>query len=444
MTEISNYKGSFSPETYATAMNTDLLLGQERPMFFVPAAGAQTLQSTSQKWSQWGPYMIVDEYTGWYQEALQLRQSAVIGDWSPINKFNLSGPDVHRFVLYIQTRGDLKDIEIGQSMYTTMVREDGKLVHDPLIWRTGEDTYRITPDQVDEWFVHIVEKCDFDVTIEDVRTQYALLSLQGPKSTAIIEAASNRQWSDVEFSRSTMATLDGVELEVVRTGFTGEIGYELMVPTDDANQIFQYLAEVGEPYDIGFLGNYTCRMTRAEAGLLMLHFDYQCAFPGEPGIMRNCQMDPEMSYCSPFELGLDYLVSLDRDDDFCGKEALRAEIEAGGPRMRMKGLLWDSDDVAELFAAQLRDAPAPPMLEFPHPLRPEAHPIVHDGVDVGWATSVCYSPTLRRVFSFGRMNKELCEVGNRVSVAVGGGDFPVMEIGAEVVDPPFVKRKRLS
>ena len=176
----------------------------------------------------------------------------------------------------------------------------------------------------------------------------------------------------------------------------------------------------------------------------MLHFDYQCAFEGDPGILRRNQMDPEMSLCSPFELNLDYLIGLDRDDDFMGKAALQAEVDAGGPRRRMKGLEWNSDDVIELFAAQFSDEPSPPPIQLPHPLFPEAHPIVHDREQVGWATSVCYSPTLRRVFSFGRINVELTEPGTEVLIVWGGGDFPTTDIRATVVDPPFVSRRRAA
>ena len=179
-------------------------------MFFVPGAGQQTLQSKAQKWSQWGPFLICDEYTGWYNEVLQLRQTAVLGDWSPINKFNLSGPDVHKFVRFLQTRGDMKDIEIGQTMYTLMVREDGKLIHDPLIARVSEDTYRITPDQADSWLAYVVEVGNFDVTIEDIRTKYALLSLQGPNSTAILNEATNESWENVRFSRLKMSKIAGI------------------------------------------------------------------------------------------------------------------------------------------------------------------------------------------------------------------------------------------
>jgi glycine cleavage system aminomethyltransferase T len=444
MREVTTFKGTYPQETYSEAMDTDRLLGAERPMFFVPGAGQQTLGSKAQKWTQWGPFLICDEFYGWYDEALDLRRTAVIGDWSPINKFNLTGPDVHAYVQYLQTRGDVKNIEIGQSMYTLMTREDGMLVHDPLITRTGEDSYRITPDQADKWLAHVAETGKFDVQIEDIRTKYALFSLQGPNSTKILNNATNEPWDDVKFSRFKISKIAGVELEINRQGFTGEVGYELMVGAADANTVLEHLVKVGKAHGIGWLGNYTSRLTRAEAGLVMLHFDYQCAFDGNPGILRRNQLDPAMSIVSPFELNLDYLVHLKREDDFVGKAALQKIMDNGGPAKRMKGLIWNPDDVAELFAAQFRDAPSPPPIRFPHPVYPEAHDIMHGGGHVGWATSVCYSPTLRRVFSYGRMNTDLCVAGNEVTINWGGRDGPTMHIRAEVVDTPFVSKPDLK
>ena len=444
MHEVGSHQAPCDGDRYRLAKNTELLLGAERPLFFVPGAGQMTLASKTQKWTQWGPSLIVDEYVGWYREALQLRETVVIGDWSPIHKFNVSGPDVHAFMRYIQTRKDFADIEVGQSMYTVMVREDGKVVQDPLITLTSEDEYVITTDEIESWLHDVSAAGSFDVRIEDIRMQYCLMSVQGPNSTALMNDATGQSTEKLRFSRRKEAAIAGVPVEILRQGFTGEVGYEIYVEAARTNEVIAHLVEVGHKHGLGFLGNYTSRLTRAEAGLVMLHFDYQCAFEGDPGILRRNQMDPEMSLCSPFELNLDYLIGLDRDDDFVGKAALQAEIDAGGPARRMRGLVWNSEDVIDLFAAQFRDEPSPPPIQFPHPLFPEAHPIVHEGEQVGWATSVCYSPTLRRVFSFGRIDVALTEPGTEVVISWGGGGFPTMEMRATVADPPFVSRRRAA
>ena len=444
MHEAGSYGGPYDQDLYKRSLRTELPLGAERPMFFVPGAGQMELAGKAQKWTQWGPFLIVDEYIGWYREARQLRETVVIGDWSPICKFNVSGPDVHAFMRFIQTRRDFADIEVGQSMYTVLVRDDGKVVQDPLITRVSEDAYVITTDEIESWLRDVVEISDFDVQIEDIRARYCLMSIQGPNSSALMNDAAGQSMEGLRFSRLQATEIAGIPCEILRQGFTGEVGYEIYVEAERTNDLIAHLVEAGRKHGLGFLGNYTSRLTRAEAGLVMLHFDYQCAFEGDPGILRRNQLDPEMSYCSPFELNLDYLIGLDRDDDFMGKAALQAEIDAGGPARRMKGLVWNSDDVIELFAAQFRDEPSPPPIQLPHPLFPEAHPILHDGEQVGWATSVCYSPTLRRVFSFGRIDVELTEPGTEVVVSWGGGEFPTMDIRATVVEPPFVSRKRAT
>ena len=442
MLEARSYEGSYDQDRYRHSLRTDLPLGAERPMFFVPGAGQMELAGKAQKWTQWGPFLIVDEYVGWYREALQLRETVVIGDWSPICKFSVSGPDVHAFMRFIQTRKDFADIEVGQSMYTVLVREDGKVVQDPLITRVSEDVYMITTDEIESWLRDVAEAGRFDVLIEDIRTRICLMSIQGPNSTALMNDAAGQSMENLRFSRLQATEIAGIPCEILRQGFTGEVGYEIYVEAARTNDLIAHLVEVGGKHGLGFLGNYTSRLTRAEAGLVMLHFDYQCAFEGDPGILRRNQLDPEMSYCSPFELNLDYLIGLDREDDFMGKAALQAEIDAGGPAQRMKGLIWNSDDVVELYAAQFSDEPSPPPIQFPHPLFPEAFPVMHDGQQVGWATSVCYSPVVRRVFSFGRIDVALAEPGTEVAVSWGGGEFPTVAIRATVVDPPFVTRKR--
>ena len=444
MQEAASHRGVSDQDRYELSLRTDFPLGAQRPLFFVPGAGQMELAGKAQKWTQWGPFLIVDEYVGWYREAVQLRETVVIGDWSPICKFNVSGPDVHTFMRFIQTRKDFADIEVGQSMYTVLVREDGKVVQDPLITRVSEDAYMITTDEIESWLRDVVELGDFDVVIEDIRTRYCLMSIQGPNSTALMNDATGQSMEELRFSRLQATEIAGIPCDILRQGFTGEVGYEIYVESARTNEVVAHLVDVGSKHGLGFLGNYTSRLTRAEAGLVMLHFDYQCAFEGDPGILRRNQMDLEMSLCSPFELNLDYLIGLDRDDDFMGKAALQAEIDAGGPARRMKGLVWNSDDVIELFAAQFRDEPSPPPIQLPHPLFPEAHPIVRDGEQVGWATSVCYSPTLRRVFSFGRIDVDLTEPGTEVAIEWGGGEFPKMDVRATVVDPPFVSRRRAT
>lgn len=444
MQEAGSHRGAYDQGRYELSLRTDLPLGAQRPMFFVPGAGQMELAGKAQKWTQWGPFLIVDEYVGWYREAVQLRETVVIGDWSPICKFNVSGPDVHAFMRFIQTRKDFAEIEVGQSMYTVLVREDGKVVQDPLITRVSEDAYMITTDEIESWLRDVVELGRFDVVIEDIRARYCLMSIQGPNSTALMNDAIGQSMETLRFSRLQATEIAGIPCEVLRQGFTGEIGYEIYVEATRTNDVIAHLVDVGSKHGLGFLGNYTSRLTRAEAGLVMLHFDYQCAFEGDPGILRRNQMDPEMSLCSPFELNLDYLIGLDRDDDFMGKAALQAEIDAGGPARRMKGLVWNSEDVIGLFAAQFSDEPSPPPIQLPHPLFPEAHPIVRDDEQVGWATSVCYSPTLRRVFSFGRIDVHLTEPGTEVAIEWGGGEFPKTDIRATVVDPPFVSRRRAT
>lgn len=427
-------------ETYRDSVDHDLILGKERTLLLTPAAARQEKLSIAHKWSAFGPFLLADEFTNWYEEAITLRTTAALGDWSPLAKYVVSGPDAHKYSDYLTTR-DLSKIEVGQCMYVPMVNGQGKLVGDNLVTRLSEDSFRWTTDTMHLWLDHVRKVGDFDVEIEDVRAIYCLYSLQGPKSMEIMEALTGTSWDDVKFSRRIMTEIDGMEVEVVRQGFTGEHGYEFIATADHSLQLWDAIVEAGSKFEMGFLGNYASRMTRVEAGLTLLHFDYHPAHSDIPGFQRHAQMDPAEHECSPYELNLGHFVHLDAGP-FIGKEALAKEFESQSSRWDLVGLVWDKEDVVASFSALFEDQPTPPPIRLPHVLSPEALPILHNDQHVGWATSVSYSPNCRRVISFGRVNKEFSSIGTGLSVRRGEEDGPHMIFGVEIVELPFVAWKR--
>ena len=427
-------------KTYHDSINYDLLLGKDRTLLLTPAAARQEKASTAHKWSAFGPFLLADEYSNWFDEAIALRTNAVLGDWSPLAKYLVSGPDALKFTDYLGTR-DLSKMKIGQCMYTPMVNEQGKLVGDNLVTRLSEDSFRWTTDNMGQWLHHVREVGGFDVEIDDLRAQYCLYSLQGPKSIDIMEALTGTSWGDVKFSRLTMIEINGMKVEVLRQGFTGEQGYELVTTMDQALPLWDAIVEAGRDFDMGFLGNFTSRMTRVEAGLSLLHFDYNPAHSDVPGFQRHAQMDPAEHECSPYELGLGYLVHLDAGP-FIGKQALIQELESQSTRWDFVGLVWNSEDMIASFSALFDGGPLPPPIRFPHVLAPEALPILHNSEQVGWATSVSYSPNSRRVISFGRVKKEFSAISTKLTVRRGEADGPHFLFRVEVVKRPFIAWKR--
>jgi aminomethyltransferase len=257
----------------------------------------------------------------------------------------------------------------------------------------------------------------------------------------IMRALTGESWDQVGFSRLTTIELGGFEVEVLRQGFTGEHGYELSAAAEHGVELWDAIVEAGRGHDLGFLGNYTSRMTRVEAGLSLLHFDYHPAHDDVPGFQRHAQMDPAEHQCSPFELGLGHFVDL-HAGAFIGKEALVAERDSDSMRWDFVGLVWNSDDVMASLRSLFEDGPTPAPIRFPHVLAPLAVPVLDGGERVGWATSVSYSPTVRRVISFGRVPRGRSDVGTRYQVLWGTDGGPQQVIGAEVVKLPFVAWKR--
>jgi glycine cleavage system aminomethyltransferase T len=190
-----------------------------------------------------------------------------------------------------------------------------------------------------------------------------------------------------------------------------------------------------------------------ETGIATVIRDYLPA-RGTPEQLRRMMrhwMDPaeldaidwkiEEQLCSPAELGWAYTINLQHE--FHGKEALQREADSGGPKRRLMGLEWSSEDMAELYAAQFRDAPSAPPPDLPYgQFRVFFMKVLHDAELAGWASGYAYSPTLKRMLSLARLDRAL-EPGTKVQVVWGGfSDEPVMRIGATVRALPFIRQER--
>jgi glycine cleavage system aminomethyltransferase T len=428
-------------DAYVDAMQFDRPLGLDRGLVWTPPAAEMERRSEVRKWSQWGPFLTLDEYAGdWWNEISTLRSAAVLGDWSPIGKYEIFGPDASKFMNFACAR-DLSDQEVGQVMYAPFVNESGKMVHDFPVFRLEENRYRITPDKLDVWLNHIRSTKDFDVEIVDVRPYYCLLAIQGPRSLAVLEALTQGSWRDLGFSRIKRTKIDNFEVEVTRQGFTGEIGYELVTHPEHANELYRAVIVAGEPFGLRPLSNYASRLARVEAGLTQTFYDYKSAGP-DATRAGQAELDADRDHVSPFDLGLDRFVDFGKSE-FVGKDALEAE-RASGPKRTFRGLILDPKDVVDLYASHFSDAPGPPPLRMPQVVKPVSLPIVSDAQRIGWATSLTFGPTVRRMIALARIDKAFAKPGSRVAVEWGESDGPKARLGAEVAELPFVPWKRAA
>jgi len=269
------------------------------------------------QWREWSGYYASSEYADFHDiEYNAIREAAAVIDVSPLYKYRLTGPDVIALADRVITR-DATKLKVGQVYYTPWCDEHGKVIDDGTVHRVAEHELRWTAaDPQYRWLTQ--NAAGLDVTVEDVTEELAALALQGPLSRAVLEAATGEDFSDLRYFRRRGTTIAGTPVDISRTGYTGDLGYELWIPADAAPAVWDVLFDVGQAYAIRPAGMLALDVTRLEAGLILLEVDYTSA--------RHA-MNPEQNY-SPFEIGLGKLVSFDKGD-FVGRRALQAEVAAG-------------------------------------------------------------------------------------------------------------------
>ena len=442
------FMGKNLREQYEKAQQLGKPAFLERPYFGSPAAPAQAETNASQIWGHINAgYLIAYEYTRWWKESLALRNAAVIGDWSWLNKTWVRGRDAARLMNYATVK-DLSRQQIGQILYTPMVNAEGKVAIEGLTLKLAEDEYLFTQSAGLKWLEFLREKTGMKVSLEDVTPDYTCYALQGPRSTQVLEALTGETWAGLRFSRFRKTKILDTETLVARQGVTGEVGYEFLMRTDTgrAHELWRRLREVGRDFGLRELGFKAQMIGHTETGIATVIRDFLPA-RGTPEQLRrmlrywmsadeleHVDYPVEEHLCSPAELGWGHTIDLDKGD-FFGKAALTREA----PRRRLMGLDWSSEDMAALYAGQFGDGPAAPPPDLP---TGQFRVFFLKVLEGGWASGYAYSPTLRRMISLARLDREI-PPGTKVQVQWGGfSDEPRMNIRAKVVELPFLARKR--
>lgn len=375
------------------------------------------------QWREWAGYFASSVYADFHDiEYNAIREAAAVIDVSPLYKYRVKGPDALRLTDRIITR-DATKMAVGQVFYTPWCDEHGKVLDDGTVHRVAEDEIRWTAaDPQYRWLT--MNAVGLDVTIDDVSESLAALALQGPFSRAVLEAASGESFADLKYFRRRFTTIAGAQVDVSRTGYTGDLGYELWIPAEAAPAVWDRLFEVGQAYAIRPAGMYALDVTRLEAGLIMLEVDYTSA--------RHA-LNPEQNY-SPFEIGLGKLVSFDKAD-YVGRRALAAEQAAGGPERRLVGLQLDWNDIEAAFTAQ----DLPPAISAYVDRSPI--PVFAEGRQIGKSTSHGWSPILKQAVALAFVPPRYEKLGTRLTVewTVEGRRG---KVNATVVEMPFLDLPR--
>jgi len=371
----------------------------------------------SMSWRDWAGYFAVSAYEASHErEYNAIRNSAALIDVSPLFKYRVSGRDATRLVDRVVTR-DVPKMAVGQVSYTHWCDGDGKVIDDGTVSRLGPELYRWTAAEPNlRWILQNAH--GLEVEVEDVSETLAALALQGPTSRAILQSSVDGDVAGLKYFRVMPATLRGVPVEISRTGYTGDLGYEIWVAAEQALALWDALVEAGRAYDITPAGMLALDVARIEAGLILLDVDYTSA---------KRALIPSQKY-SPYEIGLGRLVNL-KKAPYVGQQALRREAQHGAPRA-LVGLDVSWSDVERLYE-QAGLAP-----QLPATASRVSVPVYRDGEQVGRASSTTWSPTLKKLIALASVRSDAAAPGSSLQIELTV-DHRRCEAGARVTPLPF-------
>jgi aminomethyltransferase len=381
--------------------------------------------NTKYEWREWAGFYAASVYADSHDiEYNAIREAAALIDVSPLYKYHVRGPDAERLVDRVITR-DATKIKERSVIYTCWCDETGKVIDDGTVARLDDNSFRWTAaDPSFRWFR--LNSAGLDVEIEDITDSVSALAMQGPQSREILEAVTQESWSDVRYFGRRPSAAAGIPIDVSRTGYTGDLGYELWVDSERAVDLWDALMDAGEPFGVRPAGLLALDVVRIEAGLILIEADFFSA--------RHALI-PEQAY-SPFEIGLGKLVNF-KKGDYIGKRALAAEQAAGGPPRRLVGIELDWYGIEDAFSAH----GLPPAL--PSAASRVPVPVYSKGRQVGRVTSTTWSPTLKKCIALASVTPELEPVGTRLevewTVEARRGRVPAEVAPLPFFDPP---RKR--
>jgi len=376
----------------------------------------------SLNYRDWAGFYAPSSYEPLHEhEYNAIRNATALLDVSPLFKYLLSGKDAVALVDRVITR-DATRLTPGQVIYTPWCDEDGRVLDDGTVSRLGDQVFRWTAAEPNlRWISQ--QAVGLDVKIDDISERLAALALQGPTSAGVLRAAAEADITGLKYFRVTTGKIAGRLVEISRTGYTGDLGYEVWMHRDDALTVWDTLVRAGADYAIRPTGLLALDVARIEAGLLLIDVDF---FSARKALTRS-------QLYSPFEMGLDRLVDLDKAP-FIGQRALRAERRRG-PTRRIVGLKIDWHDVEALYeAVGLPPSPSATASRV-------AVPVFAGGRQIGRMTSSTWSPILKQMIGLATVESAFSGAGTALEVE-HTVDAVRHRAGARVTPTPFFNPKR--
>jgi aminomethyltransferase len=351
----------------------------------------------SLNYREWSGYYTVSVYEVHHEhEYNAIRNACAMIDISPLYKYLVTGKDATKLVNRVITR-DINKVKVGQVIYCCWCDEDGKVIDDGTISRLDENVYRWTAaDPSLRWFKQ--NGLNMDVQIEDVSEKVAALALQGPTSGMLLKVAAEADIANLKYFRVTRGKINGVPVDISRTGYTGDLGYEIWAPWHEAVKVWDALMAKGKQFDIHAAGMLALDVARVEAGLLLIEVDYSSS---------KKALIPSQKY-SPYELGFAKMVHLDKEN-FVGKRALEQDQKNGVPR-QLVGLEVDWVEVEELHDKFGLTPAAPSQASR------VSVPIYVGDKHVGKATTTTFSPLLKKLIALASVDSAYSKPGTKLQM----------------------------
>jgi len=349
-------------------------------------------------WSLWQNWLLADMYAPDHiQEYFAVRTACAVFDMSPIPKYHIHGPDAARYLNRIVTQ-DVSQCSVGRVLYTPWCDDDGKIMDDGLLIRLDKNSFRLTTG--DPWLFWLEDNVvGLDVVIEDA-TDLGVLALQGPYSRQLLKTLTDADLDHLRYFHMLKTEVGGIPVEISRTGYTGDLGYEIWVEPHLGVKLWDVIFEAGEAYQLIPFGDYALEMARIEAGLLLSNVDFY----------SSKKVVYEFEKSSPLELGLGWSVMMEKEY-FIGQKALQRE-HLLGPAWKTVGIEVSLNALEAIYA----EFGMP--LYLPYEAWNEAIPVYSGVQQIGKATSGMWSPMLKKYIAIARLNPKFAQIGSHVDMEV--------------------------
>lgn len=378
----------------------------------------------SLSWKDWSGFFAASRYQEFHQpEYAAIRNGVALIDVSPLYKYIVEGRDAATMLDRLVTRS-VRRLKVGKVIYTPWCDNDGKVLQEGTIMRLDNNRFQINAaEPAIRWLQ--LNSHGFSLDVQDQSKEIAALAVQGPNSRTLLDEVTDGSIEELGYFGVKTCRIGGATVTISRTGYTGDLGYELWIPAADTLVVWDRLIQAGEGYGVTPCGLLALDIARIEAGFILIDVDYVPADQAKIPSQKS----------SPFELGLGWTVKLGKKSHFNGLEALSCERSSSSD-WQLVGLEIPWEPLEELYMA------AGLMPELPATAWRDAIPVYHDGLQIGRATSGCWSTTLKKYLALASVRSHYATVGKELQMEITV-DYARKQAPAQVVDLPFYRPSRM-